>query len=140
MVNGQGYLYANGTDNTVTLPLSYTEDAGDLKGFNLLGNPFTCNLTSSDAIKIGEVGNETFTDRAYLQIGGGNTLRKMTLKDHTTRLSLQHEGSDWVAATIETAKGEIPVNFKAAENGTYTLIISGTLTFHLSTTSTSSTT
>jgi hypothetical protein len=199
LADGQGYLYANGTDktlafpgvmqgtgNTITLPLSYTEDAGNLKGFNLLGNPFTLNLTSSDAIKIGgddlttfyvvenggdlevrnlnetpikpgqgfmvqateanqdlvinyatrgeqaktqpgfvriEAGNEILMDRAYLQFGGGNTLRKMTLKDHTTQISLQHEGSDWAAATIEAANGEIPVNFKAAENGTYTLRI-----------------
>ena len=196
LANGQGYLYANGTDktlafpgvmqgtgNTVSLPLSYTEDAGNLKGFNLLGNPFTRKLTSSDVIKIGtadlttyyvaenggelevrnlndtpikpgqgfmvqatetgqnlvinqatrgeqakaqpaylciEAGNETFTDRAYLQIGGGNTLRKKTLKDHTAQLSLQHEGSDWAATTIEMATGEMPVSFKATENGTYT--------------------
>ena len=205
LANGQGYLYANGTDktlafpgvmqgtgNTVTLPLSYTEDAGNLKGFNLLGNPFTRSLTSSDVIKIGgtdlttyytvenggdlevrnldetpikpgqgfmvqateanqelvinyvtrgeqakaqpaylciEAGNDAFMDRAYLQIGSGNTLRKMTLKDNTAQLSLQHEGSDWAATTIEMATGEMPVSFKATENGTYTLTVSGVFRF-----------
>lgn len=173
---------------TVTINGGYVEDAGNLKGFNLLGNPFTRSLTSSDVIKIGgtdlttyytvenggdlevrnldetpikpgqgfmvqateanqelvinyvtrgeqakaqpaylciEAGNETFTDRAYLQIGSGNTLSKMTLKDHTAQLSLQHEGSDWAATTIEMASGEMPVSFKATENGTYTLTVSG---------------
>ena len=54
----RGYLYANNTDVTlgltgtlraatemVTLPLSYTDDI-PLAGFNLVGNPFTHNVTS----------------------------------------------------------------------------------------------
>ena len=31
---------------TVNIPLSYTEAAGNLKGFNLVGNPFVHNVTS----------------------------------------------------------------------------------------------
>ncbi len=55
----RGYLYANsqtqtigltGTlrtaTETVNLPLSYTEAAGNLKGFNLVGNPFAHKVTS----------------------------------------------------------------------------------------------
>ena len=198
LANGQGYLYANGenktlsfagetqgTDNTVTLPLSYAAE-GDLKGFNLVGNPFTRNLTSSDIIKIGnqnltayyaaendanfvahyldddpikpgqgffvqaweadqnlvinyksrggqaksqtaylriEAGDEAFMDRAYLQIGDGNTLTKMNLMVNTPKVSVQYDGKEWAAATIKAPSGEIPVNFKAAKNGPHTISV-----------------
>ena len=194
--NGQGYLYARSvgnilsftgemqaTNNSVTVPLSYTEAAGNLKGYNLVGNPFTCNVTAGN-VTIGnenmttylyvedgeelvattladrpikpaegffvqateadqqlvfnptptrgetpaqpayiriEAGNDSFMDRAYVQIGGGNTLFKMSLNDNTPKVYVMHEGMDYAAATIATASGELPVHFKAAENGTYTL-------------------
>ena len=193
--NGKGYLYANAeyqvlnftgemqaTNATVTLPLSYTEAAGNLKGYNLVGNPFTCNVTA-DNVTIGnenmttylyvqngeelvattlnerpikpaegffvqataanqdlvfnpaakgernekpvfiriEAGNDSFMDRAYVQIGGGNTLRKMSLNDNTPKVYVIYDGMDYAAATIATATGELPVHFKAAESGTYTL-------------------
>ena len=193
---GQGYLYANNADKvvsfagsmvatnaTVTVQLSYTTAAGDLKGYNLVGNPFTRNLTSSDAIKIGstdlstyyyvaggsdlvsaniserdiktgegffvqatavgqdlvfnptskgetaakpayvciEAGDESFMDRAYVQVGQGNTLRKMTLNDNVAHVYVLHNEADYAAATIEAAEGEMPVCFKAAHDGQYTL-------------------
>ena len=193
LANGQGYLYANcanrtltftgetqATNSTVTMPLSY-EAEGNLKGFNLVGNPFTCNVAgnvtmggealtvyyivdggselsvaalSERAIKPGEgffvqataanqdlvfnpaakgeantkpaficieAGNDSFMDRAYVQIGYGNTLRKMSLNDNTAKVYVMDDGKDYAAATIEAAEGEMPVHFKAAKNGTYTI-------------------
>jgi hypothetical protein len=196
----EGYLYANeekvtlsltgnmqATDNTVTIPLSYNNSAGRLKGFNLVGNPFTRGLTQGDLITIGddalttylladgdgelvsyalaerpiepgegffvqatepgqnlvinsatrgeqakgqpayfriEVGKEGYYDHAYVQFGGGNTLRKMKLSDNIPSVSVLHDGEDWAAVTIGSATGELPVNFKATENGTYTISIS----------------
>ena len=195
----EGYLYANAEDvtlsftgnmlatgNTVTIPLSCYA-AGRLKGYNLVGNPFTRRLTEEDVIKIGnedltnylvadggselvpytlaerpiepgegflvqateagqnivinyttrgeqtkwhpaylciEAGKEGFYDRAYVQMGGGNTLRKMNLGENTPRVSVWHDGKDWAAATIEAATGELPVNFKAVEDGIYTISVS----------------
>ena len=196
--NGKGYLYANSADQTltftgatqatnttVTILLSYTIAADSLKGFNLLGNPFSCNVThgnvildgealsmyyfvdggselapvalSERAIKPGEgffvqataanqqlvfnpaqtrvetpdqpayirieAGNDSFMDCAYVQIGQGNTLHKMSINDNTPKVYVMHDGNDYAAATINVAEGEMPVNFKAAENGTYTLTI-----------------
>jgi hypothetical protein len=194
----KGYLYANSnnktlaftgemqaTTNTVTVPLSYLAD-GNLKGYNLVGNPFTCNVTGDitlggaaltsyyiadgsvtneganliacnivdRAIKPGEgffvqataanqdlvfnpaakgeaatkpaficieSGNDSFMDRAYVQIGHGNTLRKMSLNDNTAKVYVMDDGKDYAAATIEAAVGEMPVHFKAAKNDTYTI-------------------
>ena len=69
LTNGQGYFYANIQDRTLTFsgqmpsteacivePLSYAA-TGRLKGYNLVGNPFTRSLTLGDV----EVGNETLT-------------------------------------------------------------------------------
>lgn len=198
---GQGYLYANSTGNdlsflgtmpatntTIEKPLSFA-GSGSSKGFNLMGNPFTCNLTSdnvkiqdgetqtsittyyivengtelatmnlsTDQIKPGrgfliqadkegqklvfnpaakrnetkvkpsfiriEAGNADFMDRAYVQIGQGNTLRKMTINDNVSHVYVMSEGKDYAAATIQEAQGEMPVNFKANENGQYTITV-----------------
>ena len=196
----EGYLYANeenvtlsfaglmlATNNTVSIPLSYTEAAGNLKGYNLVGNPFTRRLTDDDAITIEgddlttyliaegdgelvaytlaerpiepgegffvqateegqnlvinqatrgeqtkqaysylriEAGKEGFYDRAYVQVGGGNGLRKMCLGNNKAEVSVWNDGKDWAAATIETTMCEIPIHFKAKEDGIYTLTVS----------------
>ncbi len=195
----EGYLYANAenvtlsfegnilaTDQTVTIPLSCYAN-GSLKGYNLVGNPFTRRLTEEDVIKIGdedltaylvadgggelvpytlverpiepgegffvqatepgqnlvinyatrgeqakrepaylciETGRDGAYGRAYVQMNNGNSLRKMKLSDNTPSVSVWHNGEDWAAATIESATGELPVNFKATENGAYTISVS----------------
>lgn len=85
----EGYLYANeedvtlsftgnmtSTNNTVTIPLSYNNSAGSLKGYNLVGNPFTRRLTEEDVIKIGD---DDMT--AYLVADGGGELVPYTLAE-----------------------------------------------------------
>ena len=194
---GQGYLYANSAEKTasfagsmkatnaeITVPLSYAAE-GSLKGFNLVGNPFTRNLaagevkingtalttyymvengseletrtlSSNNNIKPGqgfivqataesqnivfnstakgerntkpayvciEAGDESFLDRAYVQIGEGNTLRKMRLNEEVPHVYVLHNQADYAAATIEAAEGEMPVCFTAARNGQYTLMV-----------------
>ena len=195
-----GYLYANSGKTTlsfagemrasnanVSIPLRYASSNQDLKGFNLVGNPFVCNITNTTSamlggdifsayyiadgtvnndgknlvaytvadrpIKPGEgffvqasaegqslafnvrggneqngyiritAGNESFTDRAYIQFGDGNTLRKMTLSDNTAKVFVMQDNNEFAAAIIEVAQGEMPVNFKANENGQYTLTV-----------------
>ena len=201
--NGQGYLYAHkpnitlnftgtmqATNSTVSIPLSYTEDAGDMKGYNLLGNPFTCNITGNAKIVKGatsqdlttyyyiadgselttttlserpiqpgegffvqatesgqslvfndetpslaeatnspallriEAGDDLFTDRALLQFGNGNTLRKIIINEDVPHLSLQLGKADYASAAVEAAQGTVPVSFKPATNGTYTITVS----------------
>ena len=195
---GQGYLYANSADKVVSFAGSMEstsatvevtlskQDGTSLAGYNLVGNPFTRNLTSTDVIKIGgstdlntyyfvaggselesttigerdikagegffvqasadgekltfnysakgetaakpayvciEAGDESFMDRAYVQVGQGNTLRKMTLNDNVAHVYVLHNEADYAAATIEAAEGEMPVCFKAAHDGQYTLSV-----------------
>lgn len=68
---GRGYLYRNAatqdvtftgsTNTSVTYYLSYANAAGDLKGFNIIGNPFTHDITWDDITlsNVNEVGYYT---------------------------------------------------------------------------------
>lgn len=194
---GKGYLYANannidldfaglmiGTETEVTKTLSFAYDGGgDLKGYNLMGNPFTRNLgagditlggkpvtsvlllnndedyqtcnflasgvikpgqgffiqaesegqqlvfnpsSSKDANEIGlisiEAGDENFTDKAYIQFGYGNTLRKMTFGENTM-VYVMNDDLDYAAARVEELAGTMPVHFVPIEDGFYTITV-----------------
>ena len=202
---GKGYLYANAagqtfdfaglmgaTDELIEKDLSYAYD-GDLKGFNLMGNPFTRNLTTGDMkinttavtsyygisddtksitarliaskpIKPGEgfmvqvneenkidgqnklyfnpapaakdepedngyisivAGNENSIDNAFIQIGNGNTLRKMNISNGN-KVYVMNGDKDYAAARIDEANGTMPVHFEAAAEGTYTITVEAT--------------
>ena len=196
--NSYGYLYANSTSNTLAFggtmlasneqitieDLSYACENTRMKGFNLMGNPFTHNLTSGsvtlggdplttyyivengseitavqlsatpikpgrgflvqataegqalvfnpsakgNTTKVGYIsiaaGNEDFTDNAFIQIGGGNTLQKMTLGDNTPKVYVQQGNEDYAAVTISATENEMPIAFEAVEDGTYTIVFS----------------
>ena len=64
LANGQGYLYANSAQTTINfsgqfqpstaeVAVDVTASAESLKGFNLVGNPYTHNITPAN-LKIGE--------------------------------------------------------------------------------------
>lgn len=182
-----GTMPAANAEITVTQYLSNTAPIASVKGFNLMGNPYTHNLTAGDvkvktgdeyadittyymvengteitAVQLSETpimpgrgfmvqatavgqqlvfnhstsskgetskvgyisiaaGNDDFTDNAFVQMGGGNTLQKMTLGDSTPKVYLQQGNGDYAAVTVDAAQKEIPVGFKAVENGTYTI-------------------
>jgi len=68
------------------------------------------------------------TDRAIIRFGEGNTLEKFSLSDRTSKIYIPHGGKDYAVATVGrdapwhvSTTDEIPINFKAAKNGTYTL-------------------
>ena len=201
---GKGYLYANrydvsldiaglmiGTETEVTKPLSFTPgQISDVRGFNLMGNPFTRDLVAGNIIKttgdntkgdtiitayygindattgmvvrlISETpikpgqgffvqsktanqklvfnpskkdepvdkgyisiaaGNDDYMDKAYVQIKNGNTLRKMNIAN-STMVSVMYHGDDYAAARVDELAEIMPVNFKAVEDGTYTITV-----------------
>ncbi|MBQ6083954.1 MAG: chitobiase/beta-hexosaminidase C-terminal domain-containing protein [Bacteroidales bacterium] len=197
MERGIGYLHASaeeqilafagtmiGTETEITKTLSFTSALGDdLRGYNLMGNPYTrdleygditlggknvtaflgltddgeeylpCNLQDDDRIRpcqgffiqatgagqylvfnpakkdrseIGlisiKAGNEEFMDKAYIQIGGGNTLRKIAFSDNNMVYVMDGD-DDYAAMTIYELANPIPVHFMAAEPGTYTITV-----------------
>ena len=190
--NGQGYLYANsvntdllfkGSLNTaaVTYSISYTE-GNSLAGFNLIGNPFTYNITKSNMsgaslaegfytlsnqgawqtnaesatiapmqgalikatettanftiapnsakrsesenngqIKI-EVSNDNYNDVAYVSFNEGIGLDKINHRNaEIPMVFIPVKNKNYAIAMMEQDVTEIPVSFKAATMGEYTI-------------------
>ena len=188
--NGQGYLYANASDKTLAFagavkPYSTTSNTVTLAqtGWNLIGNPFTCEVsvnkafselnngsvvTNKDAgstimpcagIAVNGTANEevTFTmvepqqsaapsnpslqmtlsqqmttrgnasnvtlDNAIVSFNEGNQLAKFYFMQQDANLYIP-QGTEEYAIVSSNGQGEMPVNFRANENGEYTITVS----------------
>ncbi len=62
----------------------------------------------------------TLIDRAIVRFGEGRQMTKFTLFENNTKLYIPLEDDDYAIVRSE-AQGELPVSFRASENGTYTL-------------------
>lgn len=67
-------------------------------------------------------GNDDYMDKAYIQIKNGNTLRKMNIAN-STKVYVMNGDDDYAATRVEELAGAMPVNFKAIEDGTYTITV-----------------
>ena len=63
-------------------------------------------------------------DRAILGFGNSGNLHKFMMDPDNTQIYFPQDGERFAAYTMENAAGEMPVNFKAAQNGTYTITVS----------------
>ena len=179
---GTGYLYANsqsvdlaftGTpySGTGVFPLTYSEANSDpnMRGWNLVGNPFTVEATVDHTyyrmnenrteimLGTGKAGamegifvrataagqNVTFNssskatsnmeqtvidlsmnnvviDRAIISFGEGEPFPKIQLNQNNTKIYFMMENGAY-AVVIGGYQAELPLNFKAATAGTYTL-------------------
>jgi hypothetical protein len=59
-------------------------------------------------------------DNAIIRFGKGNTLEKYSFREGSTKVYIPQDGKDYAVVNAE-AEGEMPVNFKAEHNGTYSL-------------------
>ena len=182
--NTTGYLYANNANMTawfvgnlkssntdVAIPLTYSDEA-NLKGWNLVGNPFPCKAYLNSDLNFYKInGTElvpasgsippcegvfvkataegqsvSFTatmprrseggilninlntssglpvDMARIRFSEGTDLEKFMLHDDATCLFIPQNGTD--CAVVHTSHtGEIPVCFKASEDGTYSIMV-----------------
>jgi len=62
-------------------------------------------------------------DRAIIRFGGNGTLPKFQLNSNGTKVYIPQDNKDYAVVSAED-QGEMPVSFRAAENGTYTLSFS----------------
>ena len=63
-------------------------------------------------------------DRAIVRFGEGSQLHKFQLRENSTKVYFTEGNQDFAVVRSQKAQGEMPVNFKAEENGTYTLSVS----------------
>jgi hypothetical protein len=61
-------------------------------------------------------------DRAIVRMGEGGTLPKFQIRESSTKLYIPQDGKEYAIA-FSDGQGEMPVNFKAKENGTYTITV-----------------
>ena len=61
-------------------------------------------------------------DNAIVRFDEGQTLEKFMLNANSTKIFFTEDNKDYAIVRSE-ARGEMPVNFKAAENGTYTISV-----------------
>ena len=180
-----GYLYANSSDQTLLfsgtlLPSendftinSLSHQANVLNGFNLVGNPFSCQayinqdfyildndkvilnetqnypikpceavfvkateesnsvtfsksipLKSNNSIDLSVSGNRSNNiDRVRIRFDEGCAMEKFTLNKNLTQLYIPQDGNHFSVVSASPTVNEMPVSFKAAKNGTYTITI-----------------
>ncbi len=107
-------------DNTPILPM---------QGFFVLatgtGETVTFEEWVAPIVPMGEVvmnlsrNRGTIVDRAIVHLEGNSTLPKFMLNPNSTKIYIEQGGDDY--AMVSSNEDEIPVSFKAASNGTYTL-------------------
>lgn len=183
IVSGKGYLYASQANTTLTfegqpyngngkIDLVYDENA-NLKGWNLIGNPFgvtatvdhdyyimnengdnfmlTSKETPIDAMQgifivtesaddnkavftteepaapgeklvLNVTHNRGVVDRAMIRFGEGQQMPKAMMSPNNTKIYIEQANNDYAVVRSDN-ESEMPISFKAADNGTYTLSI-----------------
>ena len=120
VMNGDGTEIIAGEDNSVAAMegiFVVAETDGETMTFST-EEPNKCaalvmNVTSNRGTAI---------DRAIIRFGEGSVLPKFMLNQDNTKVYIPQGGNDF-AVIRGTDAGEIPVNFKAAQDGTYAISI-----------------
>lgn len=85
-----------------------------------VSNPGQGNLNIQVAQVINSRDAQPVADNAIIRFDGGNNLKKFSFREDNTKVYIPQNGKDYAVVNAQ-AQGEMPVNFKAAENGTYTI-------------------
>jgi len=106
---------ADTNDDAVT----FTTTQPDTQG---RGGALTLNVYQESALRRAQ-GPHSLIDRARVRFGEGPTLGKFSMRPSGTRMSIMQDHQDYAVVYAEK-QGEVPVNFKTEENGTYTISVS----------------
>ena len=98
----------------------YTETDDEVLTFSPTPPTRNNEQLSVDVSKMTRSGLSTVIDRAILRFGEGDGLPKFQFNEESAKVYIPQNGHDYAVATAE-GQGEMPVNFRADENGTYTL-------------------
>ena len=103
------FVMANHEENQTTVSsetMTFTTTAPSNNGKRL-----TLNLTQGRSV----------IDRAIVRFDEGQQLPKFQLNRNSTEVYIQQEGKDYAVVSAEESMGEMPVSFKAEEDGIYSL-------------------
>ena len=94
----------------------YAENANDKVTFT----PASNKSSRKASVVMNLSNNSNVIDRAIVRLGQGNNMPKFQLFENSTKLYIEQNNEDFAVVSADN-QGEMPVNFKAAKNGTYTL-------------------
>ena len=77
---------------------------------------------NSKSIDVEVTADNVLVDRARVRFGEGGMLGKFTLNENSSKLYISQNGKDY-AVVRSDGQGEMPVNFKASKNGSYTISV-----------------
>ena len=101
----------------------YTETADDTVTFSTIPTATRGEQLSVNISKVTRAGYNTTFDRAILRFDEGHRMPKFQLNEESAKIYIPQNGMDYAVITVEE-QGEMPINFSADENGTYTLSFS----------------
>ncbi len=130
--NFMSYYKMNGTGSELTL-VEDVEAIAPCEGFfveaNADGDKVTISTTAPEAqakmmsLNVSNESNVGTIDRAIVNFDGRNNLHKFMLNPDHTNISLAMNGEEFAAVSTSSTSSELPVNFKAEKNGTYTITV-----------------
>ena len=90
-----------------------TED-GEILSF------YTTPIDKGASLSLNVTSESKLVDRAVVNFGSGRNLSKITFRENSTKVYLPQDTRDFAVVSTNN-EGEMPVNFKAEENGNYTI-------------------
>ena len=79
------------------------------------------NVTQTRGLNLNLTKGNSLVDRAVVSFSAGNNLEKFQLNPNNTKVYLPQDNRDYAVVSVNSDDGQMPVNFKASENGIYTL-------------------
>lgn len=121
-INDAGNEVIAGTGNVAPMEAVFViaENNGDIETFTKIPSNQTTGMTM--ALNLSSA-NDKVIDRTVLRFDEGSTLPKFQLNPNHTKVYIPQNGKDYAVVNAE-GQGEMPINFRAAENGNYTLSFS----------------
>lgn len=121
-INDAGNEVIAGTGNVAPMEAVFViaENNDDIETFTKIPSNQTTGMTM--ALNLSSA-NDKVIDRTVLRFDEGSTLPKFQLNPNHTKVYIPQNGKDYAVVNAE-GQGEMPINFRAAENGNYTLSFS----------------
>ena len=106
---------AEGTGESVTFSKTLSDMASNQGNLQITMRENTLNM---DGISTGSM----TVDKVIVSFNAGDALEKFVFNFDNAQLSIKQDGKDYAIVCAEK-QGEMPLNFKAAKNGNYTLVV-----------------
>ena len=116
--DGDGFIPATGAINPMEGFFVQATNSVESQVFSITRE----QLVNSRSVNVNLSKDDALCDRAILRFDNGNILEKFQFNQNSTKLYIPQGSKDY-AVVRSNAQGEMPVNFKAQSNGTYTISV-----------------